>query len=1118
MTAMVNDVLADAAVAKVRDWLSRPRPRRSASATQLANLLQDEDGLQFTIDFIDRVVRAEDDRAAAKEFARLGRRAPKFLAPHLKAAVRAGGIAAPRLPGVVVPTARRALREMVSHLVIDASEQRLGRHLAKLRASGAQLNVNLLGEAVLGRREADLRLAGTEQLLRRDDVDYVSIKVSSVMPQLNLWAFEETVTDVVERLTPLYRIAAARKKFINLDMEEYRDLDLTLEVFTRLLSQPEFHELHAGIVLQAYLPDALGALERLTDFSRQRVASGGAGIKIRVVKGANLAMERVDAAVHGWPLATCPSKASSDANYKRVLTHALTDTSETGVRIGVAGHNLFDLAYTIELARRHDTLDRLDVEMLLGMADEHLDAVREDLPRVVIYTPVVQPKDFNAAVAYLVRRLEENGSGENFMSNMFSLDSAPVFAVEERRFRHSLELLADEDRPTRNRTQDRGADEGRPHPEEFHNEPDTDPALEPNRRWAAGITARVKDSRLGVDVVEAHREQDVDRLVDETVAAGAAWAERGARERRHILYACADELARRRGELIEVMGAETGKTLAEGDVEVSEAIDFCRYYADQSLELERTPGATAVPVGLTLVVPPWNFPTAIPCGGTVAALATGSPVIMKPAPQAERTAACVVEALWAGGVPKEVLRFAPIGEGDAAHRLVTHEAIGRLIFTGSSETAARFRQWRPDLVLVGETSGKNGIIVTPAADYDLAANDLARSAFLHAGQKCSAASLGILVGSVGSSERFLRQLVDAVETLCVGYPDDPTSQVGPVIEEASGKLERALTTLGEGERWLLQPKRLDDTGRLWSPGVRVGVEPGSDTHLTEFFGPHLSLIRVDTLEEAIEVQNGTEYGLTAGIHSLDADEVRQWLGAVDAGNLYIGRGITGAIVRRQPFGGWKLSQVGPGAKAGGPNYLSTLVDWVADEHDSDASFLRAAQDSDLRVWESEFAAARDVSALGVERNVLRYRPTREVLVRVTDGARQVEVQRVLSAVIRTGSHIRLSTAIPLEDSVAKLGCVAEYALEDDAEFHARLARPGSLDERNEQDRVRRIRVVGPDPEVRRLVAEDVRVAVYDQPVTASGRLEMLPFLREQAVSLTAHRYGNADPRFVELRL
>ncbi len=363
---------------------------------------------------------------------------------------------------------------------------------------------------------------------------------------------------------------------------------------------------------------------------------------------------------------------------------------------------------------------------------------------------------------------------------------------------------------------------------------------------------------------------------------------------------------------------------------------------------------------------------------------------------------------------------------------------GHLVLTGSFETAALFRSWRPDLPLLAETSGKNSIIVTPSADLDLAVSDVVKSAFGNAGQKCSAASLAILVGSVGKSERFRRQLVDAVKTLPVGWPQDPTTSMGPVIEPVSGKLERGLTELGEGESWLVKPRQLDETDRLWSPGVRDGVAAGSEFHLTEYFGPVLGIMTAPTLEAAIELQNAVDYGLTAGIHSLDADEVAVWLSRVEAGNLYVNRPITGAIVRRQPFGGWKRSTVGPSVKAGGPNTLLALGAWhpVPVEPSGDLRLdgldprvvaliqacepaldypafdaVRRGAFSDAAAWADEYGVARDVSALGVERNVFRYRTT-PVTLRLAEGGELAELVRVLAAGVLAHAPVRVSSAVP----------------------------------------------------------------------------------------------------------
>ncbi len=1137
----------DETVGLVRHWLKAssgvaPDP----SAERLAGVLKDPRGLEFTLGFVDKVVRPEDLRVAAKNLELLAHRIPGFLPWYLRTAIAIGGGFARILPWPIIPISRGVLRRMVAHLVVDADPKKLGKTLQRLRTRGIRLNVNLLGEAVLGDREARARLAGTQELLARDDVDYVSVKVSSVVSQLSMWGFDETVTRVVERLTPLYQQAAASPstKFINLDMEEYRDLDLTIAVFTTLLGQPGLEGLEAGIVLQAYLPDSVAALDRLTAWARARVAQGGSGIKVRIVKGANLAMEHVDAAVHGWPLATWSTKQETDTNYKRLLVRAFTPQNTDAVRVGVAGHNLFDLAFAWLLAQSRGVTHRVEMEMLLGMATGQADAVRKETGGLLLYTPVVHRGEFDSAISYLVRRLEENASSENFMSGVFELDDAAIFAREADRFAASLSAL-DDSVPGPRRTQNRLSPPLPTTRPEFDNEPDTDPALAVNREWGRAVLERGERSALGIETLAAARVTEtgeLERRIRSAAVAGADWGGTAASDRAELMDRVGEVLSVFRGRLIEVMAVETGKTIAEADVEVSEAVDFAHFYAARARELDTVDGARFVPEALTLVVPPWNFPVSIPAGGVLSALAAGSAVLLKPAPQARRCGAVLAEAIWEAGVPREVFGLVDVDEGSLGQALITAPEVGRVVLTGSYETAALFRSWKPELPLLAETSGKNSIIVTPSADLDLAVNDVIKSAFGNAGQKCSAASLVILVGSVGTSERFRRQLADAAATLAVGYPSDPATQMGPVIEPVSGKLERALTVLAEGESWLVKPRQLDETLRLWSPGVRDEVAAGSEFHLTEYFGPVLGIMEAATLGDAIDLQNAVAYGLTAGIHSLDPDEVSAWLGRVHAGNLYVNRPITGAIVRRQPFGGWKRSTVGPGAKAGGPNTLFVLGSWlpVAAEPSGElhldgvdarvAAVIEASQPaldyaefaevrrgalSDVAAWAEEFSIARDVSALGVERNVFRYRPA-TTTVRLAEGGSLAELVRVLAAAVLARAQVRVSSAVPLPAGLLPLVGATDLggelvlgieavAIESDVAFAERVRR-------EVPSRIRLVAPRGAATASELAVALDGTpdVAVWAGPVTSAGRLELLPFLREQAVSITAHRFGNPD--------
>jgi RHH-type proline utilization regulon transcriptional repressor/proline dehydrogenase/delta 1-pyrroline-5-carboxylate dehydrogenase len=506
------------------------------------------------------------------------------------------------------------------------------------------------------------------------------------------------------------------------------------------------------------------------------------------------------------------------------------------------------------------------------------------------------------------------------------------------------------------------------------------------------------------------------------------------------------------------------------------------------------------------VTPPWNFPIAIPLGGCVAALAAGASVVIKPAPQVRACAEVGVAALHRGGIPADALQLVHTDEGStddtAGRRLVTHPAVDHVVLTGASSTAALFRSWRPDLRLVAETSGKNALVVTPSADPDLAVADLVRSAFGHAGQKCSAASLAILVGSVRSTRtaagaRFHRQLVDAVRTLRVGPGTDPSTTMGPLIGPPGEELERALTRLDPGERWLVEPRHLG--GLLWTPGVKEPVAAGSWFHRTECFGPVLGLMHAADLDEALALQNATGNGLTGGLHALDPDEIAHWSEHVEVGNAYVNRHITGAIVQRQSFGGWKGSVVGPGAKPGGPNYVAQFGTWYDGPPDAlpsapltpavaamlaaevprfspeDLAWLRAAAGSDAAAWRDEFSVEHDPTGLRVEANVFRYRPLPSLRLVVGASAAERDVLRVRLAAACAG--------VP----VTQVGA-------DEVD-------PGPAE---------RLRVVGSPPESLQRAAAATGASLVDTPVVADGRREMLSVLREQAVSVTRHRFGHVE--------
>ncbi|MBU6516155.1 MAG: proline dehydrogenase family protein [Acidobacteria bacterium] len=1089
------DGLTGRAVERAEGLIRRSRELRTrrdrANRRRFARLFRDPAALDVTITLTDDVMRFASTRAAAKQLRRSARRASvrgfgAVNAVGLRALSRLSAIA----PGAAVAVTHARVRALTRDLIGDDDPRALSSQVARRRAAGEALNVNVLGEAVLGEREAQDRLSRVLEMIARDDVDYVSVKLSALVSQIVTFDHDGSRERVAARLRTLYRAAASSGTFVNLDMEEYRDLRMTVDAFTLVLGEDEFAGLTAGIVLQAYLPESHDVLVSLATWARERVAAGGAPIKIRLVKGANLAMERAESQLHGWTAAPYDTKADVDASYLRLLDVALSRSLAGILRVGVASHNLFHVAWALEVARERGVEDQLDVEMLEGMAPSEAAALVESGQRVLLYAPVTRRDDFAAAVAYLVRRLDENTSPENYLRAAFSFDEAPTALVEQRE-RFVAALAARHHVATHRRRR------GVPVGAVFANEPDGDPtdpdyvaAVESARAViyrSSDVTIgdALDDLESGIDPSDGGRvwyhygvatRERVDDAVARARVAAQSWAGRDGALRARVLADVAEVMAKSRARSIAVMARDTGKTVAEADPEVSEAIDFVRYYAGFS-----EGGDMSRPLGVVLVVPPWNFPYSIPTGGVAAALAAGNTVILKPAPEAVAVAAEIAEQFWAAGVPRDVLQFLPTRDDDVGRHLVTHDGVDAVILTGSFDTARLFLSWKPSLRLLAETSGKNAILVSACADVDQAVRDVVSSAFSHAGQKCSAASLAIVERSLWEDSTFVAQLTDAVTSLATGSARDSSTVVGPLVRPPGEALARALASCDPGESWLVEPRQLDEAGFSWSPGVKVGVAPGSWSHLNEWFGPVLGVMVAPDFATALRWQNQVPFGLTAGIASLDEDECTTWIDGVEAGNLYVNRGVTGAVVRRQPFGGWKMSSVGPTAKAGGAHYVDALRDWA---RVSDAS--RALEDA-ARWFRDVGGTAHDVSGLEVERNVARYRRRGPIVVRVAAGLSAAERDYLVGLITLTGVEAILSSA----DRVDGLDVDVE-----DVTDVVRRARAGA-----------RVRWLSDEaPPVFDLL--DAGVSVDPRPLAQAGSIEAPRWLFEQSVSITRHRYGN----------
>ena len=915
-----------------------------------------------------------------------------------------------RFPNLTVPKMIDKMRQNSSRAIIAGEPDTLLEHLNRRRKQGVRMNINHLGEALLGEEEAQRRLATYIADLENPAIEYISVKISTIYSQINPLAWDQTIDILVDRFAQLYRTAAAHSytrndgtqlpKFVNLDMEEYRDLHITTEAFQRTLDQSEFQNHSAGIVLQAYLPDSFDIQKQLTQWAQQRVANGGSPIKLRIVKGANMEMEQVDAALNNWPLAPYDNKLEVDANYKRMVLYGMDPDRIRAVNLGIASHNLFELAFAYELGQYYQVSDYFYFEMLEGMADHVRRALAEMAGDVLLYAPVATKEEFINAIAYLVRRLDENTAPENFLRYAPKLSSrSNEWAFLKEQFMDSCQFIDQAGtRPLRiqNRLTEVFPDEmGTYYENEFANEPDTDWSLAANRNWTEEIRSqwmkRSTDSSVeipvvidGQDLIEDRQirdcidssqyhdkiivaryalanDDDVERAVSVAVQDPDGWRKKSLNERHAVLSQVAHELRRSRGDLIGAAAANTGKVFTEADVEVSEAIDFAEYYPYSARDFVEPNHINAQGRGVGCVISPWNFPIAIPCGGIVTTLAAGNTVIFKPSSDAVLVAWLLCQCFWRAGVSKNTLQFMPCSGSQAGRKLVNHPNVDFVILTGGTDTGLAMLSERPDLFLSAETGGKNATIVTAMSDRDQAIKNVIHSAFSNCGQKCSATSLLILEKEVFEDIHFKQQLVDAVESINVGSVWDFKNKMGPLILPPSGVLKRGLEQLEPGESWALKPRNLDNNPYLWSPGIKWDVVPGSFTHTTELFGPVLGVMPAESLEQAIELVNETGFGLTSGLESLDRREQDLWKGQIRAGNLYINRGTTGAVTLRQPFGGMGKSALGPAIKAGSPNYVAQFMTFEetnypqVDRIKNDHSLLRLAQDWQRKASWGEFS-------------------------------------------------------------------------------------------------------------------------------------------------------------------
>ena len=880
----------------------------------------------------------------------------------LAQALHAGWLFAPLVKQNVTRLARR--------FIADEEPEILKSVLQGLRTEPAAFTLDVVGEATVSDKEAlamqrrylDLLQTLTSMTKGWASVPQIDQSVEGNLPRVNLSVkisslyprFDpldpDTEKVVRERLRPLFREAARLQAALTVDMERSAFKDLTLAIFRDLLEESEFRSgPTAAVAIQAYLRDAQKDLTALIQWARERKRRIG----VRLVKGAYWDSEIAWAKQKGWPIPVFLDKAETDANYER-LTRLLLENHDI-VDAAFGSHNIRSLAHAIVLAKGLGIPNHgYEIQMLYGMGEPVRKAVIQNGQRVRVYLPVGR---LLPGMAYLIRRLMENTSNTSFLRQTYA---------EEKEIDKLILPPLPKKAPipkSAGGRKIRDAD----HPGPFRNEPLLDFSRQENRSrfartlketrqrfgrdyllWVGGEETETKEWLESINpaaptetigrVAVAGREE-AERALASAVDFFPEWKNTSVKERAAVLFRAAELMRRRRMELAGWELFEVGKGWREADADVAEAIDYLEYYGREMMRLSAArvtqplPGESNVylyePRGIAAVIAPWNFPLAILTGMTAAALVAGNCAIVKPAEQSPVTGALLVEILCEAGLPDAACQLLQ-GGGELGAYLVRHPAVHLIAFTGSREVGLEILRAVYDPLseqehvkrVVCEMGGKNAIIIDEDADLDEAVVHILESAFGYQGQKCSAASRIILTEEI--HDHLLERLVEAVRSLKIGPPDDPRNFIGPVIDAAAYSRIIGYIDLGKREGKCVLDREAPSGGYFIGPAIFSGIEPSHRLANEEIFGPVLSVIKAKGFDAALAIANRSSYALTGGIFSRSPAHIEKARKEFRVGNLYINRGITGAVVERQPFGGLKLS--GIGSKAGGPDYLLQFLE------------------------------------------------------------------------------------------------------------------------------------------------------------------------------------------------
>jgi RHH-type proline utilization regulon transcriptional repressor/proline dehydrogenase/delta 1-pyrroline-5-carboxylate dehydrogenase len=1060
---------------------------------------------------------------------------------------------------------KKNLSTVVSRL-IKFDKPKLNLFLQKKKKQGLSLNVFHVSEIVIGNKEVEKKLNTYFHILENPHIKCVSIKTSLLLNQIDLITKDNLVEKLSVQLRKIYRkalsISQSKKKLVILTMENYDFLQTIVSAFKKVLEEKEFFSLHAGITLQAYLPDSYTIQQELTQWSKDRISKGACPITISIVKGSFLVKEQIVSSKKNWKQAPFTSKTQTDANFKRMLIFGLKKENMQSAKIKVATHNAFDLSFSLLLAEENDVSSDISYEMLEGRTE----ALRKVLQKVCksnvsIYFPITSKEDFNSLVPYLIRRLDKITQDENILHDLGNLyPGTSVWENQEQLFYQScdeIEKISSKPRRNQNRLKN---EEKITSDLFFENEPDTDFSLDHNKKWMNDIINKWKNyipSKIPLIIGENQlfkneekigfspnqpstpyyyyslaSQKDIDNALEIAKENEKKWELVPITEKQKIFANAAKKLRENRGELIGALMMDISKSFKEADHELSGAIDAIEYYRTRIKKLSQLQDLIWKPKGTYLIIPCGKQPCSTSIGSIIATLISGNCVIYKPPLEAILSCYLLIKLLWESGVPKKALQFIPCSREIVETKLIHDNRISSMILYSGIPTSKKLRNLNPNLNITETTNGINSIIVTALADKDIAIKNIILSAFEFSGQKCSCASLAILEQEVYDDIEFQQKLCEATKSLTCGPSWNPFVTITPLITPPDEIIIKALTCCQKGEEWLLKPVQDPHNPHLWSPGIKIGIKKDSFFFKNDLPIPVLGLMKAENLNQAISFANATKSGLTAGLHSLDVKEKIQWLEKIEAGNCYVNRKTTKSSIRKQPFGGYKQSSFGHGYKSGGPNFLygcsypiqKTLPKEkraVSEEVNNLSPFLEKIDLSDKELgtwyasisnysyWWAKMKHEIDPSKVLGQDNLFGYMPRNNICLYIAEKSDIFNSLRICAAALTCGNdlHISCDKKALSKFNWLELNNLIKVNKESKETFFKKLS-SGVYSS---------VRITSPACDEMKQNAAKGFCYINNLPVLSNGRIELLNYLREVTLSYDYDRYGSLGVRDNELR-